>query len=262
MARHGMLAALTSLLTALAPLFAAAAQPGVTGSDDRRPLTEPVPELAAVGRVNWEGGGFCTGVLIAPDRALTAAHCLWDRRRGRLFAADRLHFVAGWRRGAHAGHARAKRLLHDPKLAFRADGAPTDPLLDWAVLELERPIAGPGLEPLPFAGAAERARVAEGASMARVGYGQDRPHLPVLVEPCHMLGVRAEGRLLLHDCDATFGDSGSPLLVRAGRGYAVVGLQTLVLKAGEGPVAAALVVGQARELGGEALTAGAQPSNR
>jgi protease YdgD len=260
MTRRGILGALSLLMGLLAALPAPAqqppARPGIVGRDDRRPLQEAEPALAAVGRVNREGGGFCTGVLIAPDRTLTAAHCLWDRQRRRLLAADRLHFVAGWRRGTHAGHARAKAIEHEPGLRFGAEGAPADPLADWAVLVLNSPIAGPGLRPLPFAGAGERAQVAAGAPMARVGYGRDRPHLPVIVEPCHSRGTRAQGRLLLHDCDATLGDSGSPLLVRTVQGYAVLGLQTMVLEAGSGPVAAALVVGRLQELPSEILTAG------
>jgi protease YdgD len=145
---------------------------------------------------------------------------------------------------------------HDPALRLAPDGVPADPLTDWAVLELERPIAGPGLKPLPFAGAGERERVAQGAAMARVGYGRDRPHLPVIVEPCRPLGMAETGQLVLHDCDATFGDSGSPLLVRTDQGYAVIGLQIMVLRTGRGPMGAALVVGQTRELPGGLLAAG------
>ena len=221
---------------------------GVVGADDRRPLSEPEPMLAAVGRVNREGGGFCTGTLIAADRVLTAAHCLWDARRRRLLPADHLHFVAGWRRGTYAGHARAKLVQHDPALRLDATGAPLDPLTDWAVLVLERSLADPLLRPLPFAGAADRQSVAQGAPLARVGYGPDRPHLPVLVEPCRLLGALEGGRLLLHDCDAGDGDAGSPILIRTASGLRIVGLQTLVVDTRRGALPAALVVGQARDL--------------
>jgi protease YdgD len=226
---------------------------GIVGSDDRRPLPEAEPTLAAIGRVNREGGGFCTGTLIAPDRVLTAAHCLWDARRQRLLPAGRLHFVAGWRRGTHAGHARAASLQHDPALRLNARSVPLEPLTDWAVLILERPLDGPGLQPLPFAGAGDRESAARGAPLARVGYGADRPHLPVLVEPCRLLGTGAGGRMLLHDCDATEGDAGSPILLRAAGGYRIIGLQTAVAATADGPLPAAIVVGQARELPAEVL---------
>lgn len=250
MIRHALAAA--TLAWACAGPAASAppepAHPGIVGTDDRRPLPAAEPELAAIGRVNSEGGGFCTGTLIAPDRVLTAAHCLWDARRHGLLRSDRLHFVAGWRRGTYAGHARAKLVQHDPALRFDGTGAPMDPLTDWAVLVLEQPIGGPELPPLPFAGAADRQSVGEGAPLARVGYSPDRPHMPVLVEPCRLLGAIEGGRLLLHDCDASYGDAGSPILLRTKSGYRIVGLQTLVTNTRSGAVPAALVVGQARDL--------------
>jgi protease YdgD len=217
---------LTLMVASLWALTAAAASPGVMGEDDRRPLPEADPALDAVGRVNRDGGGFCTGTLIGADRVLTAAHCLWDPRARRLIAPERVHFVAGWRRGRHTGHAVARTLQLDPALAIGPGGRPADPLTDWAVLRLATPLAGPALWPMRLADASELAAVAPGTVLARIGYGRDRPHLPVLVEPCRALGVARAGRLLLHDCDATLGDSGSPILLRTSGGYAVVAVAT------------------------------------
>ena len=63
-------------------------------------------------------------------------------------------------------------------------------------------------------------------AIALVGYNQDRAQLLMADPSCH-IGIvtpRAGGTLLLHDCSATRGTSGGPLLTREGGGWAVVGI--------------------------------------
>jgi protease YdgD len=38
-----------------------------------------------------------------------------------------------------------------------------------------------------------------------------------------------DGKLLLHDCDATFGSSGAPLLLLTSTGAEIIGLQSAVV---------------------------------
>jgi protease YdgD len=242
-ARLGIVAS-ALLLTALAAISsvpAAETVPGIVGGDDRRP--QPYDSgwpWIAIGRVNRASGGFCTGTLIAADRVLTAAHCLWNRRRGAMLPADGLHFVPGWWRGRYRAHATASRILTDPALAFDALGRPKAAATDWAVLVLDgSSMRGQWPKPVPLA---EAGLAQPGRTLGRAGYGRDRPHALSRQDGCHALGLANDGRLLLHDCDATFGDSGSPVLIEKAGGYAILGVHIAMVEQGGGNAGAAVLV--------------------
>ena len=120
--------------------------PGIMGSDDRVILDTSAWPWAAVGRVNRETGGFCTGTLVAANLVLTAAHCLYDSRTGKRVAPRTLHFVGGYRRGNYVAHAVARAAFHPSAFSFRGDNGLTRAANDWAVLVLAAPIA---TKPIP-----------------------------------------------------------------------------------------------------------------
>lgn len=217
---------------------AAPALPGILPPDDRRVLAEDDHRFDAVGRLNRGDGGFCTAVLIRPDRVATAAHCVWDALHGRFVFPFDLHFVAAFRRGRYLAHARGREIRTSDRLRFDSRGRPLELTTDWAIVTLDRPVTE--VRPIPLAGP-------DGAGaqqLARVGYGFDRPYLPVAVEPCRPLARVFDGAVLLHDCDASFGDSGSPVLIRAADGYRVLALQSALLDTPRGPVPAAILLAE------------------
>jgi protease YdgD len=248
-----ILAARLALFLAFLPALAAAARAAPQGTVERTIVPAATPTWNAVGRVNRATGGFCTGVLIGPSQVMTTATCAWDYEHHRFLPPDTLHFVAGYRHDSWVAHARAQAIRTDPRLVMDAKGEPQSLLLDWAVLRLEHPAtAGGRVQPMPIAGPSDRARLAAGMALARAGYGPDRPYLPELVDPCHVVALAERDQLLLHDCDASPGDLGSPILVRRpGGGWVVLAIQVAVVSYQDRPVAAAVLL--KRELPADAF---------
>lgn len=185
------------------------ALPGIIGRDDRIILDTRQWPWVAIGRVNRETGGFCTGTLVRPNVVVTAAHCLFDKRRRKQIAPHRLHFLAGYNRGDFVEHARVKdyvtsRSATDPQSS--SIFAVSD---DWTLLYLERAIE---VRPIAIAPVPASAEGKKKNRVSRAGYEQDRAHILSLHTDCSFEVEATQRNLLLHDCDLTHGGSGSPLL--------------------------------------------------
>jgi len=205
--------------------------PGILGNDDRVILDTSAWPWAAVGRVNRETGGFCTGTLVASNLVLTAAHCLYDSRTGKRVAPRSLHFVGGYRRGGYVAHAVARAIFHPVAFSFTGPSGLTRAANDWALLILAMPIA---TKPIPVRSlSVHNLTTLPRNRLMRAGYSQDRPHLLSLHNGC---GVSADvdgGPVLIHTCDATWGASGSPLMIMTTEGPFVVGMIMGVTKGGD-----------------------------
>jgi len=193
------------------------ALPGIAGPDRRVVVNALEAPWNAIAKVQTNIGTRCTGVLIAPATVLTAAHCLYNRRTRALLQPLSLHVLLGSQLGDFRWH---REVVH------YTIGASFDGTLervqsaDWARLDLDGPIP-PAVTPLPLA----RQLPEAGAPAALAGYNLDRALLLMADRGCHVIAVSRPNRnFITHDCDATRGASGAPLLVAQDGGWAVAGI--------------------------------------
>lgn len=163
----------------------------------------------AVGRLDLNGTGFCTGALIAPDLVLTAAHCLFDKSTGQRIDHTGVTFLAGWRNGRASAYRSVRRAVVHPDYAF--DGALSAERVrnDLALLELDQPIRNTTVTPFQTA-----ARPHKGDEVGVVSYARNRSEAPSLEEVCGVM-ARQQGVLIM-SCSVDFGSSGAPIFSFAG----------------------------------------------
>lgn len=58
----------------------------------------------------------------------------------------------------------------------------------------------------------------------QAGYSRGKPHILTLNRPCKLTRFKLDGLLVLHECDTTFGDSGSPILLKLNGKYYIVAI--------------------------------------
>ncbi len=172
---------------------------------------------SAVVRVLRDGKGPCSGVLVAPRTVLTVGHCVARRKPWRAVPAERL--TVQFDTGAH----RVTSVHVAERTPFEPDGAVGPVQHDWAVLELAD---APAVTPVPYGGrrAARRAFILD-SPVFKVGWSGRQRARDVA---CRVQHFDADGRAFSFTCPggAGRGRSGSALIIRDGRDYAVIAVQS------------------------------------
>lgn len=187
----------------------------------------------AIGQIETESGNLCTATLISKHLVLTAGHCVLAPP-GKIDKVVALRFISHKQKWRY--QVTALETLVDPKLGkkLKADGegwiVPSKAAaFDFALVRLtDENIALP-ITPLPlWEGTRDQLTAAlkqNGRKITQAGYPED--HLDDLYshQNCLITGWAQPG-VLSHRCDTLPGDSGSPLLLKTGDKWALIGIQS------------------------------------
>ncbi|MGK7907030.1 MAG: serine protease [Synechococcus sp.] len=206
-------------------------EPLFFGKYDRQIIRESSYPWSAIGTLKNRYGGHCTGTFVAPRLVLTAAHCLYEKNSrgyGNQFNAKELEYFAG--------PSEAERVVSSSITdIFIAPGFNPDLFeensevdgLDWAFLTLDKEL-GSEFGTINIFSIEKRTletAIVESWSISQAGYGGEEADKLSAHFNCQIIDF-FEDNTLFHECDALWGDSGSPLLVRNGNNYQVLAIDS------------------------------------
>ena len=203
---------LLSLILLLLPAEASAQNTSLTRLTDRDDLFG----WEAVGRLELNGLGTCTGVLIAPNLVVTAAHCVYGQDRALMTAPD-VTFRTGLRDGVAIAERKGLRVAAHPNYDPNSPVTAENVRHDVALIELDQAIPSAVAAPCVMNTFAR-----EGADVRVVSYGLGRNEALSWQKRCGI--VAADDTLFAFDCDVTFGSSGAPVFVKEGNRARILAL--------------------------------------
>jgi protease YdgD len=185
---------------------------GIVGTDDRIVMHQNNWPWSSIGKVIRNDDGYCTGTLIHERYVLTVAHCLYNANTGTPLSPKNLTFYAGVHGTENDGESRIDSIFFSPEYVYNRADETSMFANDWAILKLSSSLP---LLPITLSDEPSQSllNIPSHARVIRAGYSFDRADYLMADSTCHLYGQRDKGRLLIHDCDSTEGDSGSPFFI-------------------------------------------------
>ncbi|MCC6982804.1 MAG: trypsin-like serine protease [Bauldia sp.] len=184
------------------------------GHDDRQLLDTAETPWSLIGQLVDPDGGSCTATLIGEDILVSAAHCVEYETR----VDARATFITGigLRNGPEEAEVVSYFLSPNREDDRKKEEAASS---DWVLLRIDRPL---GRELGFVAPRTLDARAALDWEIRQAGFSWDTgDHLSGHLG-CHIIEVEDENTIV-HNCDTTEGDSGSPIMAFIDGEYFVIG---------------------------------------
>lgn len=203
------------------------------GHDDRVPV--PVPytgAYAAIGKLQTVHGSNCTATLIAPDLAVTAAHCF-------LMVPHKVDagkwFWAGYQEGKWQARYKVIGQVFHPAFRKGLDYKGNDVYIQPAVAAYDialfkvKLLDGHAPKPMPvYSGNSDDllARIQHyDSKITQAGYAHDHNQVMTAHHGC-LITALVDNNTLDHQCDTLAGDSGSPLWLETENGPLLIAIQS------------------------------------
>jgi len=194
----------------------------IVGTDDRKVVEEHGPPWEAIGQINITYSKWmfrCTGVLVAPNVVVTAAHCLVNPFTKKAFNAGQIHFAIGVHGATNKGHAVGKCIHFAEGYEYAARIAPGPAFSrDLAAIILSQ-----RLTPRPVT-LATKLEPPIDTALWHAGYARERRQDLTGHFECRLKRVDRTLSIWLTDCDSNPGADGGPVFVREDGALRVVAI--------------------------------------
>lgn len=216
------------------------------GYDDRIRVDSTAQPWRSIGFLGLRGGQACTATLVARDVILTAAHCFYTEEGQRVGEGV---FFAGMTSDGPAATALISDPYVNPAFQYRGQRGRGRPGRgngeDWAFARLSRPLgATEGFLPVIVPSPSDQRQAEQGQwfPISQAGYSWDTGEDISAHLRCSVDTFFDDGSMM-HRCDTTRGDSGSPLLVDQGGGrFAILAIGSRIVRLPGDPVSSQLAV--------------------